>query len=191
MVREAAALVTPFFVRRPRPGTLCAARRTVATAVHSVIADFPRRAQVGTALAELSRAGFRPEDVSIVADDPELARDLGGRSYVRLGVLAGVLAGIVFTISVVLMGGAAMPVNSVGFVIGAIGVIGGLGFIGLVFGRSLVRRSADAALFAREVERGDVLVAVSCAGDRCRHARAVLAGAGATDVREEASAGPT
>jgi hypothetical protein len=102
-----------------------------------------------------------------------------------------VLAGIAFTVSVVLMGGSAMPVNSVGFVIGALGVIGGLGFIGLVFGRSIVRRSPDAAVFASEVERGDVLVAVQCDGDRCENARDVLVSAGAADVREEASAGPT
>jgi hypothetical protein len=84
-----------------------------------------------------------------------------------------------------------MPVNSVGFVIGALGVIGGLGFIGLVFGRSIVRRSPDAPLFASEVERGDILVAVTCEGDRCEHARGTLLAAGAADVREEASAGPT
>lgn len=159
--------------------------------VHSVIADFPRRDRVANALGELARAGFRPEDVTIVAGDPELARDLGGRSFDRYGVLAGFLAGILFTVSLVLMGGSAMPVNSVGFVIGAIGVIGGLGFIGLVFGRTIVRRSADAALFAREVERGDTLVAVCCTGDRCRHAADVLRTAGAEDVREEAAAGPS
>jgi hypothetical protein len=159
-------------------------------AVHSVIADFPKREQVARALAELSRAGFRPEDVSVVAGDPELARDLGGRSYDRFGVLAGFLAGILFTVSVVLMGGSQMPVSSVGSVIGAIGVIGGLAFIGLVFGRSIVRRCADASLFASEVERGDTLVAVCCTGDGCRHAADVLRAAGAEDVREELSPGP-
>jgi hypothetical protein len=160
-------------------------------AIHAVIGDFTRRDQAARALTELSRAGFRAEGVSIVSGDPELARDLGGRSYVRLGVLAGILAGIAFTVSVVLMGGSAMPVNSVGFVIGALGVVGGLGFIGLVFGRSIVRRSPDASLFASEVERGDVLVAVCCEGDRCVHARDALVAAGAADIREEASAGPT
>jgi hypothetical protein len=168
----------------------CAVAASVA-AVHAVIADFPARERAAHALTELSRAGFRPEGISILSGDPEEARDLGGRSYVRLGVLAGVLAGIAFTVSVVLMGGSAMPVNSVGFVIGALGVIGSLGFIGLVFGRSIVVRSPDAPVFARAVERGDFLLAVRCDGDRCVHARAVLVAAGAADVREEASAGPT
>lgn len=170
-------------------GTRNAAQQGVA-GVHSVIADFPKREQAATALGDLARAGFRPEDVSIVAGDPELARDLGGRSFDRYGVLGGFLAGILFTISVVLMGGSAMPVNSVGFVIGALGVIGGLGFIGLVLGRSIVRRTADAPLFASEVERGDTLVAVCCSGERCEHAAEVLREAGAEDVREEMSAGP-
>ena len=67
----------------------------------------------------------------------------------------------------------------------------GLGFIGLVLGRSIVERSPDAPLFAREVERGDVLVAVTCVGDTCRGARDALLAAGAVDVREEASAGPS
>jgi len=159
-------------------------------AIHSVIADFPKRELVPRALGELARAGFRPEDVSIIAGDPELARELGGRSFDRYGVLAGFLAGILFTISVVLMGGSAMPVNSVGFVIGALGVIGGLGFIGLVVGRSIVRRSVDASRFASEVERGDTLVAVCCTGDQCLHAKDVLSAAGAEDVREEMAAGP-
>lgn len=176
---------------RPNADQARLLRRHRHVAAHSVVADFPKREQVAKALGELSRAGFRPEDVSIVAGDPELARDLGGRSYVRLGVLAGFLAGIAFTVSVVLMGGSAMPVNSVGFVLGAIGVIGGLGFIGLVFGRSLVHRCPDASLFASAVERGDVLVAVCCTGDRCQRARDTLAAVGAADVREEASPGPT
>ncbi len=163
----------------------------MASVTHAVIADFREREHAAKAVGELSRAGFRPEEVTIVAGDPELARDLGGRSYVRLGVLTGVLAGVLFTVSVVVMGGSAMPVSSVGFVIGALGVIGGLGFIGLVFGRSIVRRSPDAPLFASEVERGDVLVEVCCDGDRCAHAREVLRAAGAADLREEESPGPT
>jgi hypothetical protein len=159
-------------------------------ATHAVIADFRARDRVPVALAELGRSGFRPESVSIVSGDPGLARDLGGRSYVAIGVLAGCVSGIVFIISVTLMGGSVMTMSP-GFVIGALGVIGGLGFIGLVVGRSLVRRCPDADIFGSEVERGDVLVAVGCEGATCHGARDALASAGAADIYEEASVGPT
>lgn len=52
------------------------------------------------------------------------------------------------------------------------------------------KRSADAAVFAKAVERGDVLLAVVCSGESCDRAHHMLADAGATDVREEDSAGP-
>lgn len=159
--------------------------------VRAVVADFPDRRSVGSAIAALGRAGFGPERVEVIAGDPELARDIGGRSYVRAGVLFGVLVGVLFAVVVLVMGGPAMQGNPVGFAIGAAGTIGGLAFIGLVFGRSIVRRSPDAALFAREVERGDALVAVACEGDTCQQAEQILVTAGATDIREEASTGPT
>lgn len=127
----------------------------------------------------------------MIAGDPELARDVGGRSYVRVGVLIGALVGVLFAVLVLTMGGPAMATNPVGFTIGAIGVVGGLAFIGLVFGRSIVRRSPDAALFASEVERGDALVCVCCEGETCEQAREVLVSAGASDIRDEASTGPT
>src|SRR3990172_5365756 len=146
--------------------------------VRAVVADFPDRRTVGAAIASLARAGFGPGRVDIVSGDP--AGDIGGRSYVRAGVLTGVLVGLLFAAVMLVMGGPAMLVNPVGFAIGAIGTVGGLAFIGLVFGRSIVRRSPDAALFASEVERGDALVSVSCEGDACRTAEEILTHAGAT-----------
>lgn len=160
-------------------------------AVRAVVADFPDRRSVGTAIAALTQAGFRPEGVDIIAGDPELARDVGGRSYVRLGVLVGAITGVLFAVGVLIMGGPAMMSNPVGFGIGAAGVIGGLSFIGLVFGRSIVSRSPDSALFASEVAKGDALVTVACEGDTCQQAEEILAKAGAADIREEASPGPT
>jgi hypothetical protein len=164
---------------------------TRAPVCRAVVADFPDRRAVGTAVAALARGGFGPESVEVIAGDPELARDVGGRSYVRVGVLVGALLGVLFAVLVLTMGGPAMATNPVGFAIGAVGVIGGLAFIGLVFGRSIVRRSPDAALFASEVERGDALVSVCCEGETCQQAKEILVTAGAGDIREEASTGPT
>lgn len=162
-----------------------------AEAVRAVVGDFQDRGTVGPAVAALARAGFGPEKVDILSGDPEMARDIGGQSFVRAGVVTGVLIGVLFALLVVSMGGAQMLANPVGLVIGAVGTIGGLAFIGLVFGRSIVRRSPDAALFASEVERGDALVCVCCEGDSCEKAEAILVEAGASDVRREASTGPT
>lgn len=160
-------------------------------AAHAVVADLPRRESIGVAVANLMRAGFGPERVTIVAGDPELARDVGGRSYATLGFVGGALLGVGFAVLVLLMGGVQMTTNPVGFAIGAFGVIGGLAFIGLVFGRSIVRRCEDAPLFAEEVARGDALVAVACEGDSCEKAHEALVAAGAADVRYEESCGPT
>jgi len=177
---------------RPRRGRDAGMDRAAAdrVATHALIADFRQRDAVPRALRQLDQAGIAPESVSIVLGDPELARELGGRSYVKIGVLGGALLGVVFTIAVTVMGGSVMTVSP-GYLIGAAGVIGGLGFIGLVVGRSLVTRSPDAALFAREVERGDALISVTCESDACDRARAALLAAGAADIHEEASAGPT
>jgi hypothetical protein len=173
---------------RTEGGTDHAAPDDVST--HALIADFPHRDAVPRALRHLHQAGIGPESVSIVFGDAELARELGGRSYVKLGVLGGAVLGLLFTVAVTVMGGSVMTISP-GYVIGAAGVIGGLGFIGLVVGRSLVSRSKDADLFAHEVERGDALISVTCEADACDRARTALLAAGAADIREEASAGPT
>lgn len=157
----------------------------------AVVGDFQDRGRVGQAVAALARGGFGPERVDVISDDPEMARDVGGRSYVRAGVISGALLGVAFAVVVLAMGGERMQTNPVGFVIGALGTIGGLAFIGLVFGRALVRRSDDAAVFASEVERGDALVCVCCEGDSCEKAESILMQAGASEVRREASTGPT
>lgn len=159
--------------------------------VHAVVGDFRRRESVGGAVARLTGAGFGPERVAIVAGDPELAREVGGRSHAALGFIGGALAGLGYTILVLAMGGSQMTVNPVGFAIGALGVVGGLAFIGLVFGRSIVTRGPDAEVFAQDVARGDALVTVECDHESCARARDVLISSGAEDVREESSPGPT
>lgn len=165
--------------------------RAAQVVCRAVVGDFRDRRSAGAAVSALSRAGFGPDAVDIVAGDPEMARDVGGRSFVRAGVLAGVLTGVLFALLVIFMGGAQMLGNPVGLIIGAVGTIGGLAFIGLVLGRSIVRRSPDASLFASEVERGDALVCVCCDGDSCEKAETILMESGASDVRREASTGPT
>lgn len=158
--------------------------------VRALVGDFPAVERAGVAVRDLMQAGFGPDRVEVIAGDPELARDVGGRSYVVLGSILGAAIGVGFTVLVVIAGGPAMLQNPAGLAIGAVGVIGGLAFIGIVFGRSLVRRSPDSALFAAEVARGDALVTVACDGEACERAREVLVGAGAEDIREEESPGP-
>jgi hypothetical protein len=158
--------------------------------VHAVVGDFATRDAVVDALSALAARGIAPADVSVVAGDPDLARDVGGRSYALAGFIGGALLGLALSIWFVLSGGERMLTDPFGIVIGAFGTIGGLAFIGVVVGRAIVRRSPDAQRFADEVRRGDTLVAVACDGETCDRVREALRGAGAAEIRDEESPGP-
>jgi len=127
------------------------------------------------ALRDLDGEGLPPQHVALVADDPELAGEIGGHSYAAAGSIGGFVLGVVVSALFVAIGGPSFREDIVGVVLGGAFVCFGLAFIGNVFGRGLVVHTAHAHAYEHAVQEGGALVTVECVGDECDHARHALA----------------
>ncbi len=152
---------------------------------HTVVGLFRQPEAAFTALRRLDGGGLPPQDVTLVAGDPELAGEIASRTHALAGAIGGFFVGVAVTVLFVVIGGPTFAANTVGIVLGGAFVAFGLAFIGIVFGRALVTHPAHRVEYERTVQDGGALVSVDCVGDACDHARHVLESAAADEIVEE------
>jgi hypothetical protein len=149
----------------------------------TVVGIFGNDRRAAEAMRSLDAAGFDPDRVQMVEDDPSLAAEVGGRTYAREGFIGGLILGLLVVAGFSVWGDLGRDV--VGLIVGGVGVVGGMATIGLVVGRTIDRHAPDAGLFARTVRNGGAIVSVRCVADECDFAARLLDGAGAREVRDE------
>ncbi|HYY54176.1 MAG TPA: hypothetical protein VFA01_02245 [Candidatus Dormibacteraeota bacterium] len=158
----------------------------MAQQVESEVAVFPNPAEGQRAAEALQSGGVAAENIAII-NDPRRARDVvGNRLFPAIAV--GVLVGAALAGGLAFLAPGAELVRSNLLVLALwIGIGAFIGFIaGDLGGRLIPRR--DASLYQRRVEQGAVLLRVTCdRADRPR-VRALLARAGAENVRSEQEA---
>ncbi len=152
---------------------------------HTLVGVFHSTPEAYATLRRLDGAGLPPQDVGLVSGDGELAAEVGSHSYALAGAAAGVLLGLLLGAVYVVFGGPGMRVNPVGIVIGAAFVAGGMGFIGFVFGRALVRRTSRGSDYEHVVNDGGAIITVACVPEECERARDVLMTSGADEIVDE------
>jgi hypothetical protein len=158
---------------------------TVATHAHTVVGIFHSSLHAYLAMRRLDSEGVPPRDVGLVSEDPELAGEVGSHSYAILGALAGVVLGLVLAAVYVGFSGPNFRINPVGIAIGTAFVAGGMGFIGFVFGRALLRRASRWSDYEHVVRDGGAIVTVACVPGECERAKEVLAASGADEIVDE------
>lgn len=161
--------------------------------VHPIqVGVFERITDAQLALEQLSRAGFRRDQVSLICPqcEPEdglgIERPLAPSEHATRGALGGsgagaFLGGLVALLGITTAGGA--PLVAAGAL--ALGAGGGAvagGLIGAMLGRGADEDAGD--FYDQALERGNVLVAVEKASpERLAEARTLLAAAGG-ELRE-------
>ncbi len=152
---------------------------------HTVVGVFHSNSDAFGALRRLDDAGLPPRDVGLVSGDPELAAEVGSHSYAVVGAVGGTLLGLLLAAVYVGFSGPDFRVNPVGIVIGTAFVAGGMGFIGFVLGRAIVRRASRWSDFEHVVRDGGAVITVTCVPGECERAKEVLAASGADEIVDE------
>ena len=157
-----------------------------------VTAIFNSRAAAEMAVEELTRAGFAPEDVSLLMSDSTRGREFAVRKATKApegtatgatvgGVIGAVAAGLAAVGSITIPGialVAAGPVVAALAGLGAGAAAGGL--TGALIGLGIPEH--EAKFYDKEIEKGGMLVGVYCHDDRLKLARDILDAAGAEKV---------
>ena len=160
--------------------------RTLTDAV-TIVGVFPGDAKAREATSMLERAGFAPDRIGIVSDNVRQAREMAG-SYSPQGALAGAMVGAILAVAYVIFGGDAVRQNPVGIVLGGGALVVAFAAIGWLAGRARVLKQDQYEEFEDHVERGEVLLSVTCSTENgAEQARAIMKRAGATESRREPS----
>ena len=157
-----------------------------------VTAIFHSRSAAEMAVDELNRAGFAPEDVSLLMSDSTRGREFAVKKSTKVpegtatgatvgGVIGAVAAGLAAVGSLAIPGlalVAAGPVVAALAGLGAGAAAGGL--TGALIGLGLPEH--EAKFYDKEIEKGGILVGVYAHDDRQKSAREILEAAGAEKV---------
>jgi hypothetical protein len=153
---------------------------------------FTSRSRAEQAVDELMRAGFAPEDVSLLMSESTRGREFAVKRSTKApegaatgaaigGVLGAVAAGLAAVGTIAVPGlalVAAGPVVAALAGLGAGAAAGGL--TGALLGLGIPEH--EAKFYANEIERGGILVGVYAHSDRVDTARDILNAAGADKV---------
>jgi outer membrane lipoprotein SlyB len=161
---------------------------TAAISARTVVGLFDTFAEADAAAGMLRDAGFRLDDVSVVARPPGTppqvkADDTQSHTSSSTGAVGGAVLGALAALAIPGIG----PVLAVGPIAAALaGAVGGAtigGFVGSFMGLNIPTDRADA--YEAHVRQGGVFVAVHTPdADTARHARAVLEQSGARDTSD-------
>ena len=157
-----------------------------------VTAIFHSRSSAEAAADELTRAGFAPEDVSLLMSESTRGREFEMKKTTKVpegaaagmtvgGVLGAVAAGLAAVGTLVVPGlslVAAGPLVAALAGLGAGAAAGGL--TGALIGLGLPEH--EAKFLDKEIEKGGILVGVYAHDDRAKVAREILEAAGAERV---------
>lgn len=157
-----------------------------------VTAIFHSRSAAEMAVDELTRAGFAPEDISLLMSDSTSGREFAVKKGTKVpegtatgatvgGVIGAVAAGLAAVGSLAIPGlalVAAGPVVAALAGLGAGAAAGGLA--GALIGLGLPEH--EAKFYDKEIQKGGILVGVYAHDDRQKVARDILEAAGAEKV---------
>ena len=142
--------------------------------------------QAFAAVRRLDSVHVPPQNVTMIADDPHLAAELGAHSRATWGGLIGLALGLALGVLFIALGTRGFQSDPIGMSLGLIFVGGGLGFIGFQCGGTLQVPDPHTEEYARAVEDGGAIVSVrSSLKDVRDHARTALLQSGAGTVVDQ------
>jgi hypothetical protein len=163
--------------------------------MRTVVGLFDTRAAADRPIEALKAAGFRPEDLGVVAREPSLAAEVAADVRAEDGALEAVAGGSVLGgVAGLLAGLGAMAIPGVGPILAAGPIAAALagaavgsaagGMIGVMTAHGIPREHAD--FYAEALERGAILVTVHTTEDRADAARRILAEYGGSSAESRA-----
>jgi len=153
---------------------------------------FTSRARAEQAVDELMRSGFAPEDVSLLMSESTQGREFAVKRSTKApegaatgatigGVLGAVAAGLAAVGTITVPGLALVAAGPVVAALAGLGVGAAAGGLtGALLGLGIPEH--EAKFYAKEIEKGGILVGVYAHSDRVDTARDILNAAGADKV---------
>jgi hypothetical protein len=157
---------------------------TIARRPHTVVATFRSGFNAYLALRRLDRAGLPPQDVALVAGEPELEAEAQARPHAPRAAIAGAALGVLIGAAYVIFGGSGLLADILGILLG-LAVATATGIVGFFVGRTLARRASRWSQYEHVVKDGGAIVTVACAAETCDRAKEVLKSSGAEMVVDE------
>lgn len=166
---------------------MCSAiRRHMATATHphAIVGVFRSGLKAYGALRSLDRAGLPPQDVSLIAGEPELEAEARAKPHAPKGAVAGAAIGVVVGAAYVILGGAGLFADALGVMLGLSAAVA-CGIVGFYVGRIVARRRSRWRAYEDVLRDGGAIIEVTCIPVVCDRAKNVLKNAGADRIVDQ------